>query len=1414
MQQILKTYLKRLTNLTARNRSLLLTQLPVEQFLDLHELDFLDGKPSFDLVNQLINQKENISLCAVLDSRFEKINLLSKHLSKIARTEQFIKNERGAEDLYVGFPMVQGKFADGTVVRAPLLFFPVTLVTKSPRFSETLRVSETQALKWHLRQRDEPITLNRSFLLAYGHFNQTPIPDELLEKSFDDFDKDSLAFLTQLYEFLKTSPIELNFNQALFQRQLIHFEKLTKPDLEQTEKNGELKLYPQAVLGIFPQAGSYLAPDYEELLRPPVNASLLEEDNAMEDLKFFFQKSSISGVHSLGGKGHKHKEESLLTPLPVDASQEQALQLVKQGASLVVQGPPGTGKSQLIANLIADFTARGKKVLLVCQKRVALDTVYERLKRLGMSSFVALVHDFKNDRKALYQQLANQIEQVETYQKQNNSLDAIVIERDYLQNCRRIDQLSDELQSLKNALFDESVCGLSVKELYLTSNPNEPHVALDNLYQSFHFQEISDFIRRLDAYQVYAQRVNIPTHPWAERVDFSEIRFAEIPKIEAVLNDIPVFVQHLAERAEPFTYREVQTLLNHRYTLETAAEHLAEPTVYQLFNKLRTDKDFSSQFVKLQDETNDYQQKGLLQPLRTDELGSFSALLSRGIEARRSVFNWWFFSEKQALQTVASTCGLSTDLPDLQTLEQLLANRLSFERCIEAFKELCGLDKTLKFNLLSVTIQQYEHFCKQWDAAQQAHDSFKQIPSFLQDWLHSALDFSTFQTRLATLLDLLDDFNQKQIYWQQYLTESQIETIVEQPTLITTLSASLRQDFEMLHEADTLKKNFSRVEAEVVSKLSAHVPELHKENIELLPLFQNSLRLAWIAHIEAKYPILQGVSSLKIKQVEAELQTAVQKKQALSREILLLKLREHTYKNLEVNRLQNVVTYRNLKHQVTKKRNIWAIRHLLAELSEEVFPLVPCWMASPEAVSAVFPLTSQEETLFDDENASETQNHLDKKSGRAIKKVFDLVIFDEASQCFAEHGLPALYRGQQVVIAGDSKQLQPTDLYRIRFEQEAEELPELEIDSLLDLATQYLPQAQLTGHYRSQSLDLIDFSNQHFYKNSLQLLPHFEEINRLTPAIHYLKVAGIWQNNTNEIEAQRIVELVQKLAIKEPHLSVGIVTFNHQQQALIQELLEVKNEERGVWNEANSEQSANSDLQSGLGGLASPKLITDTNQAIFVKNIENVQGDERDVIIFSVAYAPDAKGRMAMQFGSLNMAGGENRLNVAVTRARRRVYVVASIMPHQLLVEGSVNEGPKLLKKYLQYALDVSEGRYKPQPKSTEAFRQEWMLKERLNHPPAAVQTSSPPFGSYTYPPHKRDTLSGLQLSFELPFADLTVKNGEQYDSLILTDDDLYYQGLSPKEAHAYLPINLQEKGWKFQRIWSREWWKMKNKSL
>ena len=344
-----------------------------------------------------------------------------------------------------------------------------------------------------------------------------------------------------------------------------------------------------------------------------------------------------------------------------------------------------------------------------------------------------------------------------------------------------------------------------------------------------------------------------------------------------------------------------------------------------------------------------------------------------------------------------------------------------------------------------------------------------------------------------------------------------------------------------------------------------------------------------------------------------------------------------------------------------------------------------------------------------------------------------------------------MYRGKQVVIAGDSKQLQPNDLYRVRFENDTDDNPELEVDSLLDLACQYLPQTQLRGHYRSKSLDLIDFSNQYFYKNILSLLPDFQEINLQKPAIQYLKVDGVWENNTNPIEAEAVWDLVDKLNQKYPEKSIGIVTFNAKQQGFIQDLFEAK--------------------------------TLKFDHPLFIKNIENVQGDERDIIIFSIGYAPDAKGKMAMQFGSLNGQGGENRLNVAVTRAREKIYVISSILPNQLRVEEVQNEGPRLLKSYLEYALNVSEGNYKPQAYRSENYQANWLLKEQI----------------------LRDNDQYIK---ELPFADVTVKNQNIYESLILTDDDLYYEHLSPKETFAYIPAGLRAKGWKFERIFSRNFWK------
>ncbi len=220
---------------------------------------------------------------------------------------------------------------------------------------------------------------------------------------------------------------------------------------------GELKLYPEAVLGIFPQAGSYLVPDYLKLIEservPDLESFFLRrsssEQQALNELeaidKSFAQATDLQRIR----RAYRVKEEQIFTPYRLDAYQEKALRQIKQGDSLVVQGPPGTGKSQLIVNLIADYAAQGKRVLLVCQKRAALDVVYDRLRDRDLHPFVALVHDFKNDRKAVYEQMSKQVDAIYEYQLKNNSLDSIFMERNFLQYSRRIEQICEELDDFK-----------------------------------------------------------------------------------------------------------------------------------------------------------------------------------------------------------------------------------------------------------------------------------------------------------------------------------------------------------------------------------------------------------------------------------------------------------------------------------------------------------------------------------------------------------------------------------------------------------------------------------------------------------------------------------------------------------------------------------------------------------------------------------------------------------------------------------------------------------------------------------------------------------------------------------------------------------------------------------------------------
>lgn len=1321
-QHILNSYLRKLTNLSGTSRSIYLPRANSEQFIDLHLLSQLNGEKSFSIVEALIAGKAK-NLCPLVDSRMETSNEASKKVKRIQRLDQLIFEERGSKDLHIGWPFARGKFMDGTRVRAPLLYIPVEIKIESNNWVVSQRV-------------DADITFNKSFLLAYSFYNKIQVEEFLLDETFEEMDKDSTVFRTALYQLLQKSSINIHFNPDNYRDELEVFKNFTQPEFDEVHGNGELKLFPEAVLGIFPQAGSYIVPDYVELI----------ENHKMGSMEEFFMSKNQTEQQSLLFSNFIPlvKEEKIFTGFPMDAWQENILKASKIGYSIVVQGPPGTGKSQLISNLISDAIATGKKVLVVCQKRAALDVVYSRLKEIQLADFLAMVHDFKNDRKEIYGKAARQIERVEEYKSKNNSLDAIQLNRKFLQVSHRIDQITEELDEFKKALFNATECGVSVKELYLRSDPSEPSINLKQEYQNFPIEGIDPFYVKLKAYAHYAQTLE-DDHPWKDRKPFVGLGITDLKEIKKILAEIPNTINQLSTQLETqvgakLDWGQCEELLEREEEIKEMMSQLVNEKTFSFFQNIIEESDEETSELWLANierlVLSCFEEEGPESSLATSQLGTLQQALYRRMKTRGNIIGrirWEFFSkDKFLIKRALVGNGLENNKTGFKKLELKLDRRLNLEHNLSKLKTKQWLkDIPEKINEKEIKVW----FSNQKNAikAKIIFKSIRGISNFLD---LTILTHSEMESKIKKLFKILLPIAGHKIKWGAYLSSNQINQITQQPEQIEILQNFLSANFDAMCEFDTIRESFTSDEKNCVSKLRDMSQSWQPETIQ--KIFINSLCLAWVDHIETKFPILRMVSSGKLQLMESELRDLIIEKQSISTEIVLLRARERVADDLEFNRLNNRVTYRDLHHQLTKKKRIWPIRKLLTEFETEIFRLLPCWLASPESVSAIFPL----------------------------REMFDLVIFDEASQCFAERGIPAMYRGRQAVVAGDDKQLKPSDLYRIRWQDEEEDDPDLEVDSLLALSGRYLMQLPLRSHYRSQSLELIDFSNQYFYDGQLTLLPAADHFNQNEAPVAYCKVDGTWENNSNEAEANKVIELILDTIKLHPEKEIGVVCFNVQQQMLILDLLDIAFRDNKM-------------------------TIPET---LIIKNIENVQGDEKDIIIFSIGYAPDPKGKLKFQFGSLSMPGGENRLNVAITRAREKIIVVTSIFPDQLHVEESKNDGPKLLKKYLQYIKEIADGSFKPFVNSNGKASTHWYLKDVIS------RWGSEKFSDKEF---KKD---------ELPFADVSAQLENNHVGLILTDDELYRQNPSVKDLHASMLNLFEQKKWKHVRTYSRNYWQDQEK--
>lgn len=435
-----------------------------------------------------------------------------------------------------------------------------------------------------------------------------------------------------------------------------------------------------------------------------------------------------------------------------------------------------------------------------------------------------------------------------------------------------------------------------------------------------------------------------------------------------------------------------------------------------------------------------------------------------------------------------------------------------------------------------------------------------------------------------------------------------------------------------------------------------------------------------------------------------------------------------------------------LLKEVNKKRRQRPLRKLFGLIPNVLPRLKPCMMMSPLAVSTYLNGTDM---------------------------TFDVVIFDEASQVRPHDAICAIYRGQQLVVAGDPKQLPPTNFFSKSLLDDSEEEEDVDsitdFESLLDVCLSLgLARRRLKWHYRSRREGLIAFSNKCFYENSLVTFPSVSDAD--DPPIQFVYLAdGVFEAGVNAVEARRTAELIMDHFRRYPDRSLGAIAFSVSQQ-------------NRILDELDALRRSNPDLESCFD--------EETSERFFVKNLENVQGDERDVIILAVGYGRKPNGTISMNFGPLNKQGGERRLNVAVTRARHAMIVVSSMQSHDIDLSKTQTRGPTLLRAFLDYA-----------------ERGPVALK-------ASVEIEAAEFDSlFEEQVFAELTSRGLCLHRQIGCSgyriDLAVVDPNQPGRYLLgieCDGATYHSSATARDRDRLRQAVLEDLGWKICRVWSTDW--------
>ena len=1045
--------------------------------------------------------------------------------------------------------------------------------------------------------------------------------------------------------------------------------------------------------------------------------------------------------------------ENLTLVKDSDSSQSEAVITAREGSNLVIQGPPGTGKSQTITNIISQFIADNKTVLFVSEKMAALDVVKRRLDETHLGNAVLELHSHKSNKKAVLSSLQTVLDQGKPKSPERRGEQQRLVEyRQELDaycndvNSPVLNSCTTYISALGHALkLDKKKKGNKCPEFSFSM--------MEGWNDKQYFEQVSNVNRLVSHIKQMGPPIKNPFSSCKLR-DFSPVLQQQV---NSAISDSLTLLNNLIDNSEALasamSLPRADTLYDCNVIANAALRAMDAPDV-GLLNLSADDWQLNRDKItvliscgkRLNALTSEYEEKFIDAIWQADVLPLRTVIASKG----PSLFR--FLSG------------------DYRNAKQQLTGYLKSPLSGNAESWVTWFDAILLHQKLTKEFEQYaiigeRIFATQWQGINSDWDVLerlsqwvietwqeidnKSIPQGILDFLQGESSLSKYKDNLHLMMDgcnKLSDSFANIINKLSLNTES--ELLIEQP--IKELAWVLE---EWQNQVDSVYQmtRFNLFRDSFAKSGLNEITNIAFKWIGDAELLNIGFQLAWYQGlVHSAYS-----NSGSIKQFDrTSHEHIIQEFKALDESSFNFAQEElvsELYNRLPSSNARGEMAV--LRAEFQKKRRHLPIRRLLEKAGRAIQQSKPIFMMSPMSVS-----TYLEPGAFN----------------------FDLVIFDEASQVKVADAIGPILRGKQVVVVGDTKQMPPTDFFSKSVElddEEAEGDDTADIESILGLfLAKGSTERMLKWHYRSRHESLIAVSNQEFYDNKLMIFPS-PGVNPNAKGLSLVHSADTSYDRggsrSNLGEASKIVDAILEHAKTTPNLTLGVVAFSTAQRDTILNTLEIARRK-------------NPNLESFFG-------INEQNELFFVKNLENVQGDERDVIFISIGYGRTQAGNLSKSFGPLNRQGGERRLNVLISRARMAMQVFCNFTASDLQIDETSPFGVRALKNFLHYA----------------------ETKELVTRHETGKEPDSP---------FEEEVISAIQcLGYQVQpqvgcsgfFLDIAVIDPNKPGRYILAvecDGATYHSSATARDRDRIRQNVLEGLGWRFHRIWSTDWFRNAHK--